>query len=47
MLYRNHYKDWLKYKDDWNNTFSNMDYKINLKIKIDNVGALTNYSRKE
>lgn len=47
MLYRHHYKDWLKYKDDWNNTFSNMDYKINLKIKIDNIGAITNYSRKE
>ncbi|MDD2377600.1 MAG: Ger(x)C family spore germination protein [Bacilli bacterium] len=39
-LYKNNYKIWKKYRKDWNNLFSNMEYKIKVKTTIRNVGAI-------
>ncbi len=39
-LYRNQYDEWKKYKKDWNETFSNMEYKIKVSTEIRNVGSI-------
>ncbi|MGE5455852.1 MAG: Ger(x)C family spore germination protein [Ignavibacteriales bacterium] len=38
-IYKNKHKDWKKYEDNWNETFSNMEYKIKVTTEIRNVGA--------
>lgn len=38
-LYRNKYKTWKKV-DDWNELFSNMEYKIKIDLNINNIEAI-------
>ena len=38
-LYKNNYKEWKNYKKNWNETFSNMEYKIKASTEIRNVGS--------
>ena len=40
-LYRNDYKNWLKFEDNWDETFSTMPYKIEVKTTINNTGDIT------
>lgn len=46
-LYRNNYKAWLKYRDDWTNVFANMNYKIDVNFKITHRGSVINHSKGE
>lgn len=44
-LYRNNYKAWLKYRDDWSNVFTKMNYKIDVNFKITHKGSVINHSK--
>jgi spore germination protein KC len=39
FLYKNNYKEWKKYKENWNEVFSTMEYKIKVSTEIRNVGS--------
>ena len=41
-LYQNDYKNWGKIEKKWDQLFSNMPYKIEVKSKINNTGSTTN-----
>ncbi len=44
-LYRNDYQNWLKHRDDWNNIFAKMNYKIDVSFKIKHKGAVIDHSK--
>lgn len=39
-LYKNNHKEWKKHKKNWNETFSNMEYKLQVSTEIRNVGSI-------
>lgn len=44
-IYQNDYKKWLKVEKEWDEMFSKMPYKIEVKSKINNTGSITTPAR--
>ncbi len=46
-FYRYQYKDWQKYKKNWNDTFTNVEYEIKVKTTIRSISSSINPAKKE